>query len=110
VALPKEPEEKPLPPIAYAAKGRRDPFRQPVTAIEGKGSMVASLKLVGILQGREGPMALVEGPDGLGYILRPGEPVGDGRLLEIGTDSVTFSVAGPPGQPPTRTVLRLKAD
>jgi len=68
------------------------------------------MKLVGIVQGRQGPLALVEGPDGLGYILRPGEAIGDGRVVEIGADSVTINVAGWPGQAPTRMVLRLKAD
>lgn len=107
--VPPPPEEKPLPPIAYSAKGRRDPFRQPPREDKG-GLTVASMKLVGVLQGRQGPMALVEGPDGLGYILRPGETIADGRVTEIGADSVTFSVAGQFGQPPIRLVLRLKAD
>ncbi len=112
VVTPKEPEVKPPAPVSYEAKGRRDPFQPPTTGIQSKegGLAVASMKLVGILQGRQGPMALVEGPDGLGYILRPGELIGDGRVAEIGLESVTFSVTGRPGQPPTRTVLKLKTD
>jgi hypothetical protein len=55
-------------------------------------------------------MARVEDPAGLGYILRPGDPIGDGRVEEIGVDSVTFSVTRGAGQPPTRTVLKLKTD
>ena len=111
-ATPKEPEFKqPPPPISYEAKGRRDPFRQPAGAVATKGGLtIASVKLVGILHGREGPLAMVEGPGGLGYILRPGDLIGDGRVVEVGLDSVTFSVTGLPGQPPTRAVLQLKTD
>lgn len=106
----KEPEVKPPPPIPYETKGRRDPFRQPTTGIEAKGGLaLASVKLVGVVQGREGPMALVEAPDGLGYVLRPGDLIGDGRVEEIGLDSVKFSMTARPGQPATRTVLKLTA-
>lgn len=109
-ATPKEPEVKP-PPVVYEAKGRRDPFRPPPARVAAKeGFTVASVKLVGILQGREGPMALVEDPAGLGYILKPGDPIADGRVVEIGVDSVTFSVTKTPGQPPTQMVLKLKTD
>lgn len=109
--MPKEPEVKPPAPVAYEAKGRRDPFRQPVAVVEAKGGLtVASVKLVGILQGREGPMALVEAPGGLGYILKPGDVIGDGRVVEIGLDSVTFSVTARSGQPPVRTVLKLTTE
>ncbi|MBI4609144.1 MAG: pilus assembly protein PilP [Candidatus Rokubacteria bacterium] len=111
---PREPQVKPLPAIAYQARGRRDPFRPPVTEVQEKGGptglQTASLKLVGIVQGRDSLLALVESADGLGYILRPGDLIGDGRVAEIGPDSVTFTVPGRPGQPPTRTVLKLKTD
>jgi Tfp pilus assembly protein PilP len=111
VSIPKAPEVKAPPPVAYEAKGRRDPFREPVTGVEVKGGLtVAEVKLVGILYGRQGPMALVEAPDGLGYILRPGDLLGNGRVLEVGLESVTFSVTERLGQPPTRTVVKLKTD
>ena len=110
-ATPQEPEVKTPPPIVYEAKGRRDPFRPPSKrAADKEGLTVASVKLVGILSGREGLMALVEDPAGLGYILRPGDPIADGRVVEIGVDRVTFSVTKGPGQPPIRTVLKLKTD
>src|SRR5215472_12014895 len=67
---PKEPEAgAPLPPIAFDAKGRRDPFVPVSLAAENKGITLTAAKLVGIVQGRPGLMALVEGPDGIGYIL-----------------------------------------
>ena len=102
-----------MPPLAqkaYEVKGRRDPFRS-LGATEGpKGLTVASVKLVGIVQGRGGPLALVETPDGLGYILHGGDLIGDGKVFEIGSDSVTFNVTGRPGEAPSRVVLRLKTD
>ena len=75
-----------------------------------KGLTVTSLKLVGIIQGRQGLMALMETPDGLGYILRAGDVIGDGRVLEIGSESVTFGVIRRAGEPPSRVVIPLKRD
>ncbi len=110
VAMPKEPEFPPLPVVAYDPKGRRDPFAS-LSAIEGaRGLTVASVRLVGIVDGRQGRMALVEAPDGLGYILRTGDQIGDGRVVEIGRDNVTFAIAMRPGLPSTRLVLRLRTD
>ena len=109
LAMPKEPEVTPLPLMSYGAKGRRDPFAS-LDVIEGpKGLSVASVKLVGILDGRQERLALVEAPDGLGYVLRTGDVLGDGRVVEIARDSVTFSVPQRRGSP-TRTVLRLRTN
>ena len=106
-ALPKIPEVKPLPAMTYEAKGRPDPFRSLAgrDSSESKGLTVASAKLVGVIQGRQGPLALVETPDGLGYIVKIGDVVGDGKVAEIGRDSVTFEVGrrGP-------FVLRLRTE
>lgn len=110
VAMPKEPEVKPLEPVAYEPKGRRDPFASLATAEGAKGLTVASVKLVGIVQGRQGRLALVEAPDGLGYILRAGDQIGDGRVVEIGRDNLTFSVAARPGFAPTPVVKRLRTE
>ncbi len=108
---PKEPEAGlPLPPATYDAKQRRDPFAPVVLAEARKGLTVGSAKLAGIIEGRQGPVGLVEAPDGIGYILKVGDTLGDGRVLEIGTDSITFSVAGSPGQKPSTVTLRLKTD
>ncbi|MBI3031090.1 MAG: hypothetical protein HYY64_16425 [Candidatus Rokubacteria bacterium] len=110
VAMPKEPEVKPLEPLAYDPKGRRDPFVTLVTAEGTKGLAVAAVKLVGIVHGRQGRLALVEAPDGLGYILKAGDQIGDGRVVDIGRDSLTFSVAARPGLPPTPVVKRLRTE
>lgn len=110
VAMPKEPEFPPLPVVAYEPKGRRDPFASLAMTEGAKGLTVASVKLVGIVEGRQGRLALVEAPDGLGYILRNGDQIGDGRVVEIGKDNVTFAVAIRQGLPSTRLVLRLRTE
>lgn len=110
VAMPKEPEIKPLQPLAYEPKGRRDPFASLATAEGTKGLNVASMRLVGVVHGRQGRLALVEAPDGLGYILKAGDQIGDGRVVDIGRDSLTFSVASRPGLPATPVVKRLRTE
>lgn len=108
---PKDPEAgAPLPPIAFDSKGRRDPFAPVSLAAENKGITLTAAKLVGIVQGRPGLMALVEGPDGIGYILKPGDALGNGRVTAITAASVTFAVAAQPGQGPTTVTLRLPLD
>jgi hypothetical protein len=95
----------------YEAKGRRDPF-EVLSAREGVGT-VSSAKLTGIIRRSNGTaLALVETPDGLGYILTPGDTLGEGRLLEIGPNSVVFSVPSsmPGAQGSNRVVLKLAGD
>jgi len=99
-----------LAPLAYDSKGRRDPFAPVSLALEAKGINVTAAKLVGIVQGRGGTLALVEGPDGVGYILRSGDALGNGRVTGITGTAVTFAVAAQPGQGPTTVTLRLVLD
>jgi hypothetical protein len=95
---------------AYEAKGRRDPF-MPLDVTGGpKGLEVATTKLTGIVRGANTTLALVEAQDGIGYILKPGDTLGDGRLVEIGIDTVVFAVAARPGAQSNRVVLRLAAN
>lgn len=105
------PAQPALTPVAqkYDTRGRRDPFES-LEARAGSGPTVAAAKLTGIVRGARGPLALVETADGLGYILKPGDTLGDGRLVEIGRDSVTFSVVPKPGSTTNRVVLRLPGD
>jgi hypothetical protein len=98
-----------LPPIAYDAKGRRDPFTPVSLAGESKGINVTAAKLVGIVRAPQGNLALVEGPDGVGYILKSGDGLGNGRVTSITATTVTFAVAAQPGQATTVT-LRLVMD
>jgi len=99
-----------LPPLAYDAKGRRDPFA-PISLVgESRGINVTAAKLVGIVRSSQGALALVEGPDGVGYILRSGDGLGNGRVTGITATTVTFAVAAQPGQGPTTVTLRLVLD
>ena len=95
---------------SFEAKGRRDPF-MPLDVTGGpKGLEVATTKLTGIVRGANTTLALVEAQDGIGYILKPGDTLGDGRLVEIGIDTVVFAVASRPGAQSNRVVLRLAAN
>ena len=98
----------PVPP--YDRKGRRDPF-EPIEIVppEIKPPAVASARLKGIVRGTP-PRALLETPDGIGYILKLGDVLADGRLIEIGADSVVFSVPPRRGSMNDRIVLRLPDD
>jgi hypothetical protein len=99
-----------LPPLAYDARSRRDPFSPVSPALDAKGINVTTAKLVGIVQGLRGALALVEGPDGVGYVLKSGDTLGNGRVTGITGTTVTFLVAAQPGQGPTTLTLRLVLD
>lgn len=94
----------------YEPNGRRDPFEVYQIGEGGGGLAVSSTRLTGIVRNSRSALALVEAPDGIGYILRPGDTLGDGKLLDIGLDNVVFAVAAKPGVPATRVVLRLLAN
>ena len=99
-----------LPPLAYDAKGRRDPFAPVSLTTENKGINVTAAKLVGVVRGAQGALALVEGPDGVGYILKSGDALGNGRVTGITGSTVTFALAAQPGQGPSSVTLRLVLD
>jgi len=106
-ATPAVPAEVAVAVPKYDPKGRRDPF-ETLEVREGSGGLtVAATRLTGIVRSNRSALALVEAPDGIGYILKPGDTLGDGRLLEIGSDSVVFVVAPKTGAPSNRVVLRL---
>jgi hypothetical protein len=99
-----------LPPLAYDAKNRRDPFSPIALTAEAKGINVTAAKLVGIVQGPRDTLALVEGADGVGYILKSGDAFGNGRVTGITGTTVTFAVSAQPGRGPTTVTLRLALD
>jgi type IV pilus assembly protein PilP len=108
---PKEPPPgPPLPAVAYEPQGRRDPFVAVSIAREGGGITVRTVRLVGVVQGRQGLLALVEAPDGIGYILRVGDIFGDGRVTGIAANSVTFAVAVRGTQKGNVVTLRLATE
>jgi hypothetical protein len=109
----KEPERTYLPPTAYDARHRRDPFKPLVTAtadVKKAPAPLEGFRLVGVMSGPSGLIALVEGADGIGYIVRPGDVLGGGRVTQITGDAVRFAVAAPrPGQASELT-LRLQTN
>lgn len=109
---PAAPESAPAPAAAqdkYTAQGRRDPF-ETLEVRQGTGPSVAAAKLTGIIRSARGPLALVETADGLGYILKTGDTLGDGRLVEIGQGRVVFSITQRAGASSDHVVLNLASD
>ncbi len=110
---PREPEPGQAPPPAYKAQGRRDAFLPvpvPVPVVRERAEpSVTSFKLVGVVQGGVF-LALVESPDGTGYILSPGDVLADGRITDITPSSVTFAVSAKNGRSATTVTLRLDGD
>ena len=107
VAKPAAPAPAPKPaplPFTYEARSRRDPFspliapRVPEAAGKAKPTGLAALqvnelKLAGILWEQRGFFALVEAPNGAGYVLRVNDTVGGGaRVTTITPQAVTFEV------------------
>jgi hypothetical protein len=103
-----------LPPPSqaqYETKGRRDPFEIPGAREGAASTTVASAKLAGIIRTAGGSaLALIETSEGLGYILRTGDTLGDGQLVEIDQNSVVFAVASRATPVPNRVVLRLVSE
>ena len=94
----------------YEDKGRKDPFIEVSLSSSTGGLSVVTTKLTGIVRGRRATLALLETQEGIGYILKPGDTLGDGRLMEIGADNVVFAVAPKAGLTAQRVVLRLAAN
>lgn len=85
----------------YDPQGRRDPFRSlvgpaPQLSRENAppgvaGFLIEELDLQGVVQTqREGFVAMVNGPDNKGYMLRAGDKVFDGEVIRITPLSVVF--------------------
>jgi type IV pilus assembly protein PilP len=80
----------------YSPIGKRDPFRSPIddlimsTNIENRCALcrweVDQLHLVAVVTGTGSPVAMVEDPDGVGHVVRPGTQVGkhNGKVTNIG--------------------------
>lgn len=97
------------PPVpVYKPKGRRDPFEPLDLKKVTRPPTIASARLTGIVRGAESMLALVEMPDGIAYIVRPGDELADGRVVAIGRDSIDFLVASAPPQRITLTLAALK--
>lgn len=106
----------------YSPAGRRDPFLAFEVQVElpptsdCKSSLcqweLEQLKVVAIITGDSSPMAMVEDPQGRGFILRRDTQVGrlGGRVTQIRRDSVTVTqyVPGPKGNIAVPVELRIE--
>ena len=82
-------------PVAYSSGGRRDPFaplpaKQEVEFGQAPLPEVEKLTIVGILMGQEGYRALAQDDDKNGYVLRKGDPVLHGYVVQIEQKRVVF--------------------
>src|SRR5437016_5623335 len=88
-------------PYHYDPQGRRDPFQsligpapklQPGQRPPGPpGFLIDEIKLQGIVKTRQqGLVAMVNGPDNKGYLMRIGQKVLDGEVIRITPNSIVF--------------------
>ena len=105
----------------YRARGRRDPFGVPrsstplspdaAAAVRPrglKGQRVSELKLVGLVVAGGEYTALATGRRDRSFLLKKGDRLFDGKVLEIGGDGVVFSerVEGDAGGRRSRRVVK----
>lgn len=112
---------------SYNPLAKRDPFRslvEEVRAPNGENTVCSEplcqwdldqLTLVGVVTGEANPLAMVEDPQGRGYVLRRSTRMGKqgGKVTQILRDTVTITEywTGPDGKiNPNPVDLRLKAD
>lgn len=84
----------------YDPQGRRDPFQsligpapklQPGQRPAGlPGFLIDEIKLQGIVKTRQGLVAMVNGPDNKGYLMRLGQKVLDGEVIRMTPTAVIF--------------------
>lgn len=84
----------------YDPQGRRDPFQslvgpapriQPGQRPPGvPGFLIDEMKLQGIVRTKQGLVAMINGPDNKGYLIRMGDKVLDGEVIRITASSVVF--------------------
>jgi hypothetical protein len=94
----------------YDPAGRRDPFESLESRLGSDRSSVTTARLTGVIHSAGMALALVETSDGIGYILKPGDTLADGRLVEIGPSAAVFSITPKPGTTLNRVVLKLASD
>lgn len=87
---------------SYDAEGRRDPFLSLVgrgndpmqggTQTTGvPGLLVNEVLVKGVIRGRSGYIAMLQGSDTKTYIVRPGDRLYDGTVKAISQEGVVFS-------------------
>ena len=99
------------------ASGRRDPFVSPVVSQSATGSgcstgkrclAVGQISLKGVVKSETGMIAVVVNALDKAYFLRENDPVFDGYVLKITSDSIVFkeTVQDKLGKPFTREVTK----
>jgi hypothetical protein len=103
--VPKKPEEAPAvaqnAPVKLPNPGKRDPFLSPIAANAARGPatncstgkhclVVGQIALKGIVQTKEGNIAMVENGARRSYYLHENDSLFDGSVTKITSDSVTF--------------------
>ena len=83
--------------VFYSDEGRRDPFEPLLKGLRSGFSTddlpsVEALRMVGVLHDADQAMALMEDTDGHSFILRPGDPVQNGRVLSVGEQRTVVQV------------------
>ena len=111
------------PPYRYRARGRRDPFRlpqgpgppgpaaapAPTARPRGlKGQRISELRLVGLVEAGGQFRAMATGLRDQPFLLKKGDRLFDGRVLEVRKDGVVFShrLAGAAGRKRSRRVVK----
>lgn len=84
---------------SYRIEGRRDPFKSLLLGLKEKKTAgitplqqrsLVELRVIGIVWGAQGYMAMIETPDGKGYLIKEGTLIGPdgGSVKKITEDSV----------------------
>lgn len=93
-------------PAVYQSRGRRDPFRPP----QAQASLMAHLKLTGIMRGAHAYYALMESElaADMGQIIHENDVIDSARVVKITKDSVILEVQtkNAEGKLLTRTVQK----
>ena len=81
----------------YEAGGRRDPFVPLVGYALSEGGKashltVENMNLIGILWGDKGYYALIKDGQNNGYILRKGDKVASGEVVEVNNQAIVFDI------------------
>jgi Tfp pilus assembly protein PilP len=81
----------------YRAGGRRDPFVPLIGSELAAGGQVSQLsveniRLIGILWGEKGYYGLVKDGQNNGYILKKGDKVAGGRVVDINRKGIIFEI------------------
>jgi type IV pilus assembly protein PilP len=118
------PEAEAQPEWSYSSAGKRDPFRSYLAELDAPSQAasrcatplgrfdVEQLRLVAVVTGLDDPVAMVEGPNGVGYSLRRGACIGKngGTISAVRSGEVVVSewaIRADGTRDKTQTVIRL---